>query len=69
MLVQFLCFAISAMKIEIDSIPTASARNKLPLPSHPPYDVAKCTPPTVDRTHTKLILCMCLTDPSETATK
>ena len=68
-LVHLLYFASSATKIEIDSIPTASSRNKLPLPSHPPYEVAKCTPPAVDRTHPKLIWCMCFTDPSETAIK
>ena len=69
MLVRFLCFAISAMKSEIDSIPTASARNELPLLSHPPYDFDKCTPPAVDSTKPKLISCLCFTDPSETAIK
>ena len=53
----------------MDSIPTASACIELPLPSHPPYDVAKCTPYAVDRTQPELILCMCFTEPSETAIK
>ena len=45
---------------EIDSLLTASACNKLPLPSHPPYDVAKCTSPAVDSTHPKFIWCVCV---------
>ena len=36
MSVCFLCFAIKAIKSEIDNIPTALARRELPLPSHPP---------------------------------
>ena len=64
MLVHLLYFISNAMKSEMDSIPTASACNKLPLPSHPSYDVAKYTPPTVDRTQPKLIWCMCFIDPS-----
>ena len=50
MLVRLLYFARSAMKSEMDSIPTASARRELPLPSHPPYEVAKYTSPAVDKT-------------------
>ena len=67
MLVQLLYLASSAMKSEMDSIPTTSARNELLLPLHSPYDAAKCTPPPVDRTHLKLIWYMCFTEPSETA--
>ena len=50
MLVQFLHFAISAMKIKIDSIPTTSARDELPLPSHQPNNFSKCNPFAVDIT-------------------
>ena len=57
------------MQIKMNTIPTASPCNKLPLPSHLPYEVAKYTPPVVDRTYPKLIWCMCFTDPSETAIK
>ena len=47
MLVRLLFFAMSAMKSEMDSIPTASALSEIPLPSHTLYDVAKCTPPAL----------------------
>ena len=69
MLVRFLCFAISAIKIKIDIIPTVSTYNEQPLPSHPTNDSAKYNPPAVDSTQPKLIWCMCFTDPSETTIK
>ena len=69
MLVHLLCFVNSAIKSEMDSIPTASACNKLPLPSHPLYDVDNYIPLAEDRTQPKLIWCMCFTDPSKTANK
>ena len=69
MLVCFLCFTISAMKIKIDSVPTASALNELLLPSHSPNDSSRCNPFAVNSTQPKPIQYMCFTDPSDTATK
>ena len=66
MSVPFLCFAISAINSEIDNIPIASARNELPLPSHPPHDVVKCDLPAVDSILPKIIWCMYFIDPSDT---
>ena len=69
MSVQFLCFALSATKCEINSIPTASSYNQLPLPSHPSHDFEKYNPHAVDSTKPKVIWCICFTDLSETAIK
>ena len=68
-LVQIMCFTISAMKIKIDSIPIASACNILPLVSHPPDDFVKCNPSAIDSTKPKLIWCICFIYLSNTGTK
>ena len=52
--------------MDIDNIPTASARSQLLLPFAGPYDWTKCFPVGVVKIHPKLMLCMCFTDPSET---
>ena len=59
MLVYMLYFVSSAMKSEMDSIPTTSSCNELPLPLHSPYNIAKYIPPApaVERTQPKIIWC------------